>query len=76
MLFRSLEFERTSSLPTPGMVVRSCLDDCDVCEPTLDESIKLDLEHQRLNLALLQKQIDLLDKHQDYRCCPVSETDS
>ena len=71
-----LEFERTSSLPTPGMVVRSCLDDCDVCEPALDESIKLDLEHQRLNLALLQKQIDLLDKHQDYRCCPVSETDS
>lgn len=69
-------FERTSSLPTPGMYVRSCLDECDVCEPTLDESMQLDLEHQRLQLALLQKQIDLLDKHQDYRCCPAAETDA
>lgn len=69
-------FERTSSLPTPGMYVRSCLDDCDVCEPALDESIQLDLERQRLQLALLQKQIDLLDKHQDYRCCPAAETEA
>lgn len=70
-----LEFERTSSLPTPGMYVRSCLDDCDVCEPALDKAMELDLEHQRLKLALLQKQIDLLEKHQDYRCCPVLEAE-
>lgn len=71
-----LEFERTSSLPTPGTFVRSCLDDCDVCEPALDESIRLDLENQRLQLALLQKQIDLLDKHQDYRCCPAGTAEA
>lgn len=71
-----LEFERTSSLPTPGMLVRSCLDDCDICEPALDESIQIDIEHQRLQLALLQKQIDLLDKHQDYRCCPAAGSES
>jgi hypothetical protein len=70
-----LEFERTSSLPTPGMYVRSCLDDCDVCEPALDKAMELELEHQRLKLALLQKQIDLLEKHQDYRCCPVLEAE-
>jgi hypothetical protein len=68
-------FERTSSLPTPGMYVRSCLDDCDVCEPALGETIKLEIERRRLENALLQKQIDLLEKHQDYRCCPVAESE-
>jgi hypothetical protein len=70
-----LGFERTSSLPTAGMYVRSCLDDCDVCEPALDETVAIELERQRLENALLQKQIDLLDKHQDYRCCPVAESE-
>ena len=68
-------FERTGSLPTPGLYVRSCLDDCDVCEPALDETMNLEIERRRLENALLQKQIELLEKHQDYRCCPVSETD-
>lgn len=68
-------YERTASLPTPGMFVRSCLDECDVCEPSLDRSIALDIERQKLENALLQKQIDLLDKHQDYRCCPVAESE-
>lgn len=68
-----LEFERTGSLPTPGMYVRSCLDDCDVCEPALDEAMQLEIERKKLENALLQRQIDLLEKHQDYRCCPVFE---
>lgn len=68
-----LGFERTGSLPTPGMYVRSCLDDCDVCEPALDEAMNLEIERKRLENALLQKQIDLLEKHQDYRCCPAFE---
>ena len=71
-----LEFERISSLPTAGMYVRSCLDDCDVCEPALDEAMGLEIERQRLENALLQKQIELLDKHQDYRCCPLPESDA
>jgi len=29
------------------------------------------LEHQKLKNALLKKQIDLLDKSQEYRCCPA-----
>ena len=71
-----LGFERTSSLPTPGLYVRSCLDDCDVCEPALDEAITLEVERQRLENALLKKQIELLDKHQDYRCCPIAESEA
>lgn len=71
-----LGFERTSSLPTPGLYVRSCLDDCDVCEPALDEAINLEVERQRLENALLHKQIELLEKHQDYRCCPVGESEA
>lgn len=71
-----LDFERTTSLPTPGLYVRSCLDDCDVCEPALDEAMGLEIEHQRLKNALLEKQIELLEKHQDYRCCPVAESDA
>jgi hypothetical protein len=70
-----LGFERTSSLPTAGLFVRACLDDCDVCEPALDEAMSLEIERQKLENALLQRQIDLLDKHQDYRCCPVAESD-
>ena len=68
-----LGFERTASLPTPGLYVRSCLDDCDVCEPALDEAISLEVERKRLENALLQKQIELLEKHQDYRACPTEE---
>jgi hypothetical protein len=70
-----LGFERSGSLPTPGLYVRSCLDDCDVCEPALDEAMSLELERQRLENALLQKQIDLLEKHQDYRCCQMLENE-
>jgi hypothetical protein len=68
-------FEKQSALPTPGILVKGCLDDCDVCEPTLMKEIELDLENKRLKNELLKKQIDLLDKSQEYRCCPAEETE-
>lgn len=58
-----IDFEMEFSLPTPGIIVKGCLDDCDVCEPLLKE--KLQLEND-----LLRKQIELLEKSQEYRCCP------
>lgn len=58
-----IEFESEFSLPTPGIIVKGCLDECDVCEPLLKE--KLQLEND-----LLRKQIELLEKSQEYRCCP------
>ena len=71
-----LSFERASSLPTPGMVVKGCLDECDICEPSLDRSIELDLERKRLENELLKKQIALLEKSQEYRCCPKDEKET
>src|SRR6185295_12872776 len=70
---KKFSFEVTTSLPTPGLLVRGCLDDCDVCEPNLEREIELDLERKALENKLLQKQIDLLEKSQEYRCCPADE---
>ena len=39
-----LSWERNIVLPTPGLVVKGCLDDCDICEPTLMDEINLELE--------------------------------
>ena len=66
-------FERTSSLPTPGTLVKGCLDDCNICEPAVEKSVDLELEHKRLQNELLKKQIDLLEKSHEYRCCPVGD---
>ena len=60
-----IEFESTFSLPTPGIIVKGCLDDCDVCEPWVKERNQLEND-------LLRKQIELLEKSQEYRCCPPS----
>jgi len=65
-----MSWERTIVLPTPGLVVKGCLDECDICEPALVEEIRLGLERKKLENELLQKQITLLDKSQEYRCCP------
>ncbi len=58
-----IDFQMEFSLPTPGIIVKGCLDDCDVCEPVLKERMQLEND-------LLRKQIELLEKSQEYRCCP------
>lgn len=58
-----LSFEETSSLPTAGVIVKGCLDECSICEPEMERQIDLELR-------LLERQIELLDKSQEYRCCP------
>lgn len=63
-------FERTTSLPTPGILVKGCLDDCAICEPDLHREIQLDLKRKELENKLLERKIELLDKAQEYRCCP------
>jgi hypothetical protein len=52
------------------------LDDCDICEPELQQQIALDLVRKDLENQLLKKQIDLLEKSQEYRCCPADETET
>ena len=68
-------YTRTTSLPTPGIIVKGCLDDCDVCEPELHSAIELDLERKSLENKLLARQIELLEKSQEYRCCPADATE-
>lgn len=68
-----IEFERTSSLPTAGVIVKGCLDDCEVCEPELHRKIHLDLDRLELENELLKRQIELLDQSQEYRCCLAVE---
>jgi hypothetical protein len=49
------------------MLVRGCLDDCDICEPALMREIELKaLEHE-----LLKRRIEILHRAQEYRCCPA-----
>jgi hypothetical protein len=72
-LVKQLSWERQVALPTPGVLVKGCLDDCDICEPDLQEKINLELTRMKLENDLLQKKIDLLEKSQKYRCCPDGE---
>jgi hypothetical protein len=68
-------WEREIALPTAGIIVKGCLDECDTCEPELERSIELDLQRKHLENELLKRQIDLLDKAQEYRCCPEGDDD-
>jgi hypothetical protein len=72
----ALGWDRTMAIPTPGVLVKGCLDDCDICEPELQQQIALDLARKDLENQLLKKQIDLLEKSQEYRCCPAGETEA
>lgn len=71
-----LGWHKTMAIPTPGVLVKGCLDDCCICEPELQQQIALDLVRRDLENQLLQKQIDLLEKSQEYRCCPADETET
>ncbi len=68
-------YERKTSLPTAGVIVKGCLDTCNVCEPALQKKIHLELERIDLDNQLLKRQIELLDKAQEYRCCPEGSTE-
>lgn len=69
---KALGWEREMTIPTPGVLVKGCLDDCDVCEPEVQKKIELELAHLDLQNKLLKRQIELLDKAQEYRCCPAA----
>ncbi|HLJ62433.1 MAG TPA: hypothetical protein VKZ50_22175 [bacterium] len=66
-------WEKTSPIPTPGVLVKGCLDDCDICEPELQKERELELTRMDLENQLLKRKIDLLDKAQEYRCCPADD---
>lgn len=70
---QALGWDKTMSIPTPGVLVKGCLDDCDICEPELEKLIELEITRKDLENQLLQKKITLLEKSQEYRCCPADE---
>lgn len=72
-LVKRVSWERQIALPTPGVLVKGCLDECSVCEPELQQKMALELDHMKLENDLLKKKIDLLEKSQEYRCCPEGE---
>jgi hypothetical protein len=61
------------AMPTPGVLVKGCLDECDICEPELKQEMALNLVRMDLQNQLLKKQIELLEKSQEYRCCPAGD---
>jgi hypothetical protein len=63
-------YERKTSMPTAGVIVKTCVDGCSACEPELEKKIELELQRLELQNKLLAKQIELLEKSQEYRCCP------
>jgi len=65
-----IDYERQTSIPTAGVIVKSCLDDCNICEEEVQTREKLELTKLDLQNKLLTKQIELLEKSQEYRCCP------
>ena len=69
-IIAELSWEREEVLPTAGVLVKGCLDECDTCEPSLQRDIQLELEHKKLENEMLKKQTEILDKSQEYRCCP------
>ena len=73
---QALGWERTMSIPTPGVLVKGCLDDCDSCEPQLEKLYDLEIARKDLENQLLAKQIALLEKSQEYRCCPAEDEDT
>lgn len=72
----ALGWEREMSIPTPGVLVKGCLDDCDTCEPQLEKLYELEIARKDLENQLLAKQIALLEKSQEYRCCPAEEEET
>ncbi len=66
---KAVSWEKQIALPTPGLLVKGCLDESGICEPELEQRLDLELEHMQLENELLKKKINLLEKSQEYRCC-------
>jgi hypothetical protein len=75
-VIKDVNWVRQEVLPTAGVIVKGCLDSCITCEPALQKEISLKLERMKLENDLLKKQTDLLEKSQEYRCCPIGNVEN
>jgi hypothetical protein len=67
------KYESESIIPTEATYVESELGNCIICEPAMLAKQEYELERMRLENELLEKEISLLEKHKDYRCCDDEE---
>jgi hypothetical protein len=74
-IIAELSWEREELLPTGGLMIKGCLDECNVCDDQRIEELKTGIERKRLENKLLERQIELLQEHADYRCCPAEEVE-
>ncbi|HEY4033597.1 MAG TPA: hypothetical protein VGL94_06485, partial [Ktedonobacteraceae bacterium] len=61
-------FERQFSLPTPGIIIKGCLDGCNVCDLGSQREMELELEHKYLEDQHLKWQMETGQKTSEYRC--------
>lgn len=73
---QELSFEIQTCLPTPAILIKGCLDECEVCEPQRKREIELELRRKQLENELLERRIELLEQSQEYRCCPEGEEET
>jgi hypothetical protein len=64
------EQPKKASIPTPGIVVNGCLDECNTCEPARKREVDLKLDRLGPQNKLLAREIQLLEQSKAYRCCP------
>jgi len=50
-IIAELSWDKTELLPTPGILVKGCLDDCNTCEPFLQREIELATVYMQMFLA-------------------------
>ena len=50
--------------------------DCDICEASLSKEIELDLERKELENQRLKREIELMEKDQEHRCCPADSKET
>jgi len=55
------------------VIVKGCIDDCDICEPELQKSIELDLERKELETSSSRDRSNCSRNHSSNRCCPKDE---
>jgi hypothetical protein len=67
-LVTRVNWERTMLLPTAGVIVKGCLDDCNICEKEECRRRELELERMELENKLLARKIELL--HEDRPALP------
>jgi len=70
---KDFEFSVVHIIPTEALYVESELGSCMICEPLLVTRHELELERMKLENLKLRKEIELMEKYKDYRCCDDEE---